>query len=301
MDIRLCLNPNSFPATSCEQAYQLFEDCWQGVLALNQGSDRYFLYLDTRQSNELDDFSLAESFTYKDFLNLLLENKERELYRFLMEMESKSPALDHLDDGLLEDITSYKFYMSEYAVTDSLSETLSLAYFLDAILLSINTSSQWDNHQIDIARIEDDGRYIDEKLMLHHIARQEHGELLFDLFDKDDVEQLCNNTVLTDEFRHWYQGLSDENKRRVKDKLRLACQERLFQGGEPLFKTLSSSDGIREIRFRAYSGGAIRILFKVLNEAKHAILLGFIKKSNSEGYDEKISKAEKLFAQLQAS
>ena len=297
MDISLCLNPNSFPAASAEQAYQLFEDSWQGVLALYQSGDRYLLYLDTLSNDNLYDFCLAESFTYDDFLNRLMMRGERDLYSFLTQLEDKSPALDHLDAETLDDIASYSFYMPDHPVPKH-ADTFSLAYFLDAILLSINTAPQWANHQVTIARVADDGRYIDEKLVLHHIATQTHGQQLFHQFSQDDLKTVCAQAVMTTEFVTWYQELIAENKRRVLDKCKLAC-ERHFQGAKPLFDSLTNSDGIREIRFSAYSGGAIRILFKAMSDTKHAILLGFIKKSNSEGYDENIPKAEKLFRQLQ--
>ena len=297
MEHRLCLNPNSFPAASAEIAYSLFNDALQGVLELNQGGDRYVFYLDTRQGYDLQNFPLAESFTYHDFMQQLMENGEMDLYLFLIELEDKSPALNYLADELIEEIANYSFYIPNCAVLDY-ADTLSLAYFLDAILLSINTSSQWANPQVTIARIADDGRYIDEKLTLHHIATQAHGQHLFQQFSQDDIKAVCAQTVMTAEFVTWYQELIAENKRRVLDKCKLAC-ERQFQGAKPLFDSLTNSDGIREIRFSAYSGGAIRILFKALSDTRHAILLGFIKKSNNEGYDENIPKAEKLFRQLQ--
>jgi hypothetical protein len=212
-------------------------------------------------------------------------------------LEDKSPALDHLDSETLDDIASYSFYMPDHPAPKH-ADTFSLAYFLDAILLSINTAPQWANHQVTIARVADDGRYIDEKLALHHIATQTHGLQLFQQFSQDDIKAVCAQAVMTAEFVTWYQELIAENKRRVLDKCKLAC-ERHFQGAKPLFDSLTNSDGIREIRFSAYSGGAIRILFKAMSDTKHAILLGFIKKSNSEGYDENIPKAEKLFRQLQ--
>ena len=297
MDISLCLNPNSFPAASAEQAYQLFEDSWQGVLALYQSGDRCILYLDTLSSDNLYDFSLAESFTYDDFLSLLMARGERDLHNFLTQLEDKSPALDYLDTETLDDIASYSFYMPNHPIP-RYADTFSLAYFLDAILLSINTSPQWASHQVTIARIANDGRYIDEQLHLHHIATQTHGQQLFQQFSQDDIKAVCTQAVMTVEFVSWYQELAAENKRRVFDKFKLAC-ERQFQGAKPLFDSLINSDGIREIRFSAYSGGAIRILFKAMSDAKHAILLGFIKKSNSGGYTENIPKAEALFHQLQ--
>lgn len=303
MEHRLCLNSNSFPANSAESAYQLFSDALQGALELNQGKDRYVLYLDTPQEYDLQDFPLAESFTYRDFMQQLMMAGEMDLYVFLDQSEDKSPALQYLDDELIEESASYLFYMPDYPMdqeknASSLSDTLSLAYFLDAILLSINTSPQWASHQVTIARIANDGRYIDEQLHLHHIATQTHGQQLFQQFSQDDIKAVCTQAMMTVEFVSWYQELAAENKRRVFDKFKLAC-ERQFQGAKPLFDSLINSDGIREIRFNAYPGGTIRVLFKAMSDAKHAILLGFIKKGDNAGYAENIPKAQKLFRQLQ--
>ena len=64
-----------------------------------------------------------------------------------------------------------------------------------------------------------------------------------------------------------------------------------------MFKTLINADGIREIRFDAYPGGAIRILFKKIGE-KQAILTGFIKKRRDEGYKQDIAVAKELYKQF---
>lgn len=296
MDYRLCLNPDSFTATSAQQAYVLFNDSLQGVLALNQGNDRYTLYLDTADGYVFTDFPLAPDFTVSDFMAQLMHDGEMDLYLFLAELEDKSPALDYVEDNLLDDISQYQFYMPDYPVLTQ-ADTLSFTYFLDAILLSINTSPQWNNHQISIARITDDGRYRDEALLLHHIATQEHGQRLAQQFSQKDISTICASAILTQDFLQWYQQLIAENKRRVLDKCKLAC-ERQFQGAKPLFDSLNDSDGIREIRFNAYTGGAIRILFKAMSDARYAILLGFIKKSDNEGYEYNILKAKELFRQL---
>lgn len=296
MEYCFCLNPNSFPANSPTQAYQLFNDALQGVLELNQGSDRYTLYLDTLENCNLHSFSLAESFKYSDFMEQLMNEGERDLYSFLTELEDKSPALDYIEEEVLADISSYSFYIPETPILEQ-ADTLALAYFLDAILLSINTADCWADHQVAISRIAEDGRYIDEKLTLHHISTHFHGRQLFEKFSQDDIKSVCSQAVMTDEFIIWYNSLSPENKRRVFDKFKLAC-ERKFQGAKPLFDSLNNSKGLREIRFGAYAGGAIRVLFKAVSDKKHAILLGFIKKSDSEGYSDNIPKAEALFESL---
>lgn len=72
-------------------------------------------------------------------------------------------------------------------------------------------------------------------------------------------------------FREWYNQLDANNRHRVYKKIQLAAQRR-FAGGEPLFKNLENGEGMRELRFSAYPGGAIRILFVDLSDGGKAIL-----------------------------
>lgn len=294
MDHILCLNTNSFPAESAEQASVLFEDALQGVLELNSGGDRYTMYLDSIQQSDLDGFLLAKSFTFSDYKEQLLINQDMDLYLFLLELEDKSPALDYLEQEILDDIFNYSFYMPSQPSLD-FPDVLSLAYFLNANLLSINTSEQWKHEQIHISRVTDNGQFIDERLILNHISKAEHGKILYESLQHVDLRDVSESNVLSDEFLAWYEELSIENKSRASEKYKLAC-ERCFDGGEPLFKTLT--DGLREIRFSAYPGGAIRILFKRLKGGNQAILVGFIKKSNTAGYDENMPKALEIFDKL---
>lgn len=86
------------------------------------------------------------------------------------------------------------------------------------------------------------------------------------------------------------------NRHRVREKLQLSHQ-RAFQGGKPLFESLAGTSGFREIRFHAFAGGAIRILFKTHGD-QCAILTGFIKKSDNDGYAEHIPIAEQEWLNL---
>ncbi len=294
MDHQICLNTNSFPALSAEQAYILFNDALQGMLQLNDGGDRFTLYLDSEEL--LNEFKLAENYTYVDFTTQLHDASEIDLYLFLLELVDKSPALDFIDDEVINEMAEYSFYMPRFPSSDN-GEVFSLAYFLSATLLSIKSSKQWSSKQLNIARISDDGRYIDETLSLNNIACEDHGRSHFEGFKYVDINAICDNCLVSEYFVDWYEDLTTDNKHKVVDKYRLAV-EREFNGGEPLFKTLADGNGMREIRFSAYSGGAIRILFKSCLENKQAILLGFIKKSNNEGYAENIPKAHSIYDEL---
>ena len=294
MDHIVCLNSNSFPATNSEQAYELFNDSLQGLLALNAGNDRYIIYHDSVTSEPLAEFQLSQDFTYTAFKQELLEKDEQDILLFLEEFEDKSPAIDFLSEDIFDDLSTYSFYMPQYAAV-KYPDVFGIAWFIPAILLSINTDELWNRHKLSIARISEDGRYINERLTLKNIARCEHGKSLYKEFHHRDINTICKISLLTNDFIGWYEEQTDENKVRIQDKLKLAC-ERQFNGGEPLFNTLHNADGLREMRFSAYPGGAIRILFKALEQSKHGILVGFIKKNNTEGYPEHITKAKALLA-----
>lgn len=292
MDHIVCLNSNSFPAPDSSKAYDLFNDSLQGALALNTGTDRYILYHDSASSELLETFELSQAFTYFDFKQQLISSGEHDLFLFLEEIEDKSPAMDYLPDDVVEELTNYSFYMPNYGAANN-SEVFGIAWFMHAILLSIDTDEQWRSHEILIARTGD-GQYIDEKLSIKNIAKYEHGQLLFDEFNKVDIQDSCGECFFTDDFLNWYEEQTDDNKVRVRGKLKLAC-ERGFNGGKPLFDNLDNAQGLREIRFSAYPGGAIRILFKSLGGSEHAILVGFIKKNDNEGYASNIVRANDLF------
>ena len=294
MDHIVCLNSNSFPAANSDKAYGLFNDSLQGLLALNTGADRYMIYHDSSASEPLAEFQLSQAFTYSDFKEKLRDKGEDDLFLFLEEFEDKSPAIDFLSDDIVDDLGCYSFYMPQYAAV-KYPDVFGIAWFVPAILLSIYTDEQWNSHKISIARASDDGQYIDEELTIKNIARYEHGQSLHHEFHQIDIKNVCKASMLTNDFVSWYEEQTKDNKVRIQDKLKLAC-ERQFNGGTPLFDNLKNADGLREIRFSAYPGGAIRILFKALGNSKHAILVGFIKKNNNEGYVENIAIAKALFA-----
>jgi len=294
MEHVICFNTNSFPALTSDDAYRLLLDSIYGVLELNLGGDKFVFCLDSNGPS-LSDLSISEDFTYFDFIEKT-KNEDMDLYNFLLEVEDKSPVLDTLKDDELDDITEFTFYAKNHAVKENVNNDIySIAWFLSATLLSINTDEAWRSNKIEICRVLGDGRYIeDEFLCLNNISSQEHGKSIYESFIKqDDIKDILIEHYFSEELIEWYAELTVENKKRVLDKLTLSC-EREFNGGEPLFKNLDNANGLREIRFRAYSGGAIRILFKSQGD-KQAILFGFIKKNNTEGYEHAIEKANELY------
>ena len=296
MEHVICLNSNSFPAENKGAAIELFEDALQGILALNGGVDRYALFHDDQNGGDLNSFQLAQGFSFQEFKDELENNNDMDLLLFLEEVDDKSPALDHIAEDVFDDIAAFSFYVPGQPLPQ-FPDVLGLSWFLQAVLLSIPTQEHWNSDQIFIARTED-GTYVDEQLTLKNISRLEHGQKIFDDSNAVNILDICQNCHVTSDFINWYEDLKPENKIRVIDKLKLAVN-REFNGGEPLFKTLIDADGLREIRFSAYAGGAIRLLFKSLSGGQQAILLGFLKKSNGEGYSSNIDAANELYGEIE--
>lgn len=294
MDHAICININSFPAPTIEQGKALFNDAIQGVLELYEERDRFFFYLESNVGDLLD-LQISNDYTYEQFIE---ECDDVDLQSFLYEIEDKSPALDYLSEDQLERVVEYKFFV-EGEPLDKFPDVYGLAWVVSGFLLSINTKKCWSNSEITIGRFdEDSGKPVRDTLSLKNISTLEHGIEHYRLMNVQDIDQIFQPNILSHNFKQWFNNdLTKENRYRVIEKLSLACN-RKFQGGEPLFKTLE--DGLREVRFDAYDGGAIRVLFKKLKNDSHALLVGFIKKSNKEGYDTAKTQAFKIFKDFSA-
>ncbi|EIK3125032.1 TPA: hypothetical protein JLK91_004001 [Escherichia coli] len=294
MEHLICINTNSFPASSTDDAKEMFTDAIEGVLELNEGQDRFTFYLDTPDNNSLAEFELADGYTFEEYTKDI-ESSNMDLYAFLLEVEDKSPAIENVSDDVFESISTFSFYVKGSAV-DRFCDVFSFAWFMSATLLSLNSDEKWSSESINVCRTEN-GEYLLEDLFLNNISTFEHGRMLYDKYHTINLDEICGQHYIDKDFRAWFEGLDNDNARRVADKLELACK-REFQGGEPLFKNLHNASGIREIRMNAYPGGALRILFKHYKDNLQAILIGFIKKNNSEGYDTAIELAEERFGQI---
>ncbi len=296
IDHFLCLNTNSFPAQNEQEAYDLLIEALQGILHLNTGEDRFTLYIDL-PNDDLDDFLIAPNYTYQNFKDELLEKGEQDLLGFLLSVKDFSPALDHVEEEVFEEVASYSFYIVDQGVEPN-NDIFGLCWFLPATLLSIKTAQRWNQETVPIARTDSSGSYIDEDLSIKNISCIDHGKAhKTELLSANEtlLEDICDRAIFSDTITNWHRHQTEENKRRIIDKISHACQKN-FQGGEPLFKSLE--DGYREVRFRAYPSGAIRIIFKTKPDGRHAILNGWIKKNNTEGYKQAKSEAKKIFEKL---
>lgn len=260
---------------------------------MNTGSDRFILHIDKVDS--LRDFLISENFTFDDYLQELENRNEFDLLSFLAELEDKCPMLDYINDEVFEQASGYSFYIPDSPVPQN-PDIFSITYFLNAVLLSIETSNLWCSPTLKIIRTAD-GRFLGEHLELNNISNTEHGNFHFKRLNDLKIEDSSDKCIFSDEFKIWFSQQSQENKVRIFQKLELAHNKE-FNGGEPLFSSLNNAYGMREIRFSAYPGGAIRILFKAAKNAQQIILVGFIKKSNSEGYDQNIIEAKEILDKL---
>lgn len=292
MDYQICINKNSFPADSDENAINLLEDALQGVLRLQEKADRFFFYLDSNNQILLD-FEIAKHFTFENFLQRITDP---DMKLFLSEIVDKSPALDNLTLEQVDEIACYSYYAKDRPL-DVYPDVYGLALVISGYLLSINTESYWQKIEIEIARNDEIGRPILEKLKLRHISTFLHGEYYYNQQKNIDINELVKPHFISNELLTWIEQQIPENKNRIIDKLRQSVI-REFEGAEPLFKNLIDFDGMREIRFSAYTGGAIRILFKHVEAKKYALLLGFIKFRDNEGYNAAKIKAASIYHEM---
>ncbi|AKX46117.1 hypothetical protein AKN94_01075 [Thiopseudomonas alkaliphila] len=290
MDLAICINTNSLPAATSELGKKLMIDSLAGVLQLIvTGNERVHFYYDSN-SQELLDLKLAENYSYEDFIS---DCGDVDLQAFLYEVEDKSPALDTLTEEQFSEVSEYALYIPNQPL-DAQRDIYSLAWVLDGYLLSLATAERWNCHEIRTNKQGEHGQYVDDFLLLKNIANEAHGRLHFERAQYIDLANIVAPHCISNELKQWFDQQSKENQRVIVNKLKLAT-EKGFQGAEPLFKPLSNSTTLREIRFSAFAGGAIRILFRNYQEEKYLLLTGFIKHSNKEGYDTHIPLAEKIY------
>lgn len=295
MDHYFVFNALSFPAGDAATAIRLLIDAARGMLQVGGDDDRFALYADV--THPLSRFVIAPDFSYGDFLKELEHRGEQDLLLALLEIEDKSPALDYLADDELDELASQCFYFPDAPYAGSI-DIIALAWHLDAALLSIATSDRWNNGQVEFAKyIEGDTNTAPS--YLNNISCRAHGERLGAALRNEgqSLSMRFPGCQFSGQFLQWESDLPADLRRRVAAKFALADAKQ-FQGGEPLFKTLKDAEGIRELRFSAVQGGAIRILFDQLPDGKQGILVGFIKKSDSEGYSEAISTAKELLNKM---
>jgi hypothetical protein len=298
MDHNFVFNTISLPASDAGAAFSLLLDATKGMLAVGSGNDRYALYADNEP--DLQSYEVTAGYTYGDFLDELARHNEDDLRVALLEIDDKSPMLEFISEGQFQEIASTAFYFPEEPYETSI-DILGIAWYLDATLLSIGTSEKWRAPEVEFAEFTE-GTPSTGNSYLRNVSCQGHGISLRAQFEPardvplSDIFLTCR---FSDRFLEWDNSLPLDLKRRIRNKLTLA-EEKKFLGGKPLFDTLTGADGLREMRFSAVQGGAVRVLFGSLPNNNHAVLVGFIKKSDGEGYSEAITSAKGLWAKMKS-
>lgn len=292
MDHNFVFNTLSLPAKSAAIAFTLLMDTMKGMLAVGADDDRRAVYSD--QTLDLNSCIIAPDTTYADFLTQLDTIGEQDLQLALMEVDDKTPMFDFVTDEQLEEIASVAYYFPDEAYEGSI-DILAMAWYLDATLLSVGTTEKWCANEVEFVEFTS-GKPMIGGAFLRNISSFKHGCFLNQQYETISCKSIAE-TFLTccfsADFLTWVDGLAADLQSRIREKLALA-EAKKFQGGKPLFDTLASADGLREMRFSAVQGGAVRILFDLLPTGKYAILVGFVKKSKSEGYEQAIKAAQTL-------
>ncbi|MBE0509077.1 MAG: type II toxin-antitoxin system RelE/ParE family toxin [Marinospirillum sp.] len=292
MDLIFCINTNSFPAANQQSGQTLFDNAIQGVLELaDAGQGRCQFYYDSN-GESLHTLEIARGFTYEKFVDA----SEPDLQLFLLEVEDKSPALDALSSDQIEEMAANSYYLPGQAM-DAHPDVYALAWVTSGYLLSLATEAKWQGDTIKICKADEQGRFVDDYLLLKNVADQAHGRQHYQQLYAINLDVILSGHQASNEFKAWFAELDNANQKIVADKLKLAV-EKGFQGGNPLFDSLSNGSGLREIRCSAFAGGAIRILFKHHTDATYALLNGFIKHSDNEGYARYVPMAERIYNNL---
>lgn len=295
MNFNFVLNTLSLPASNPEQAYNLMFDAIQGMFALSSGNDRFALYSSALDDNLIDSL-LSDDYSYNDFLDQLLEEGENDIHMALLDIEDKTPTFNAIQNQI-DSIANSAYFFPDRPYTGSV-DLLAIAWNLDAYLLSSATSDRWRSLKITFSQYTPESPPAKELPYIYNISCEAHGEELFSIFNPQiPFEQFFENCQFSNIFLDWLNKLHPSLQQRIKNKFHLATDKQ-FQGGEPLFKTLENANGIREMRFNAIEGGAVRILFKQLSDQRFYILYGFIKKSDNEGYDFAIQKSTELLQKI---
>lgn len=285
-------NSVSFFQAEDDTIFFKIESALEGLARIPVGDETAALYFDGKES--LLERKISKNLTVQDFV----ANSDREdLVSLLLELEDKANAIDEIPESQILSLPAFYFSGLGYEVS---IDFLAIAAELDGILFSVNSIEYFNNHEIHYATYLD-GDSSEKPFAIYSVFDVESGQSISDalhaIVEEVPLTDLLPQCDLSDDFSAWCGDLQLENNNIIRKKLTLA-RDRGFQGGEPLFKTLSNADGMRELRTRAFSGGAIRILFGSLKKDRIGILVGFIKKSNSDGYDENITQAKTIWAAM---
>jgi hypothetical protein len=290
-------NTTSFDQASDDSIFSQLQDALEGLIQIPNPNEVPSLYFDG--TTPLLDRSISPSYSVSDFILNLQERNLGELAQIFLELEDKADAINELPEDVLIGIAETAYYFTSIGYLGSV-DALALVAELDGILFSVKSCATWQSHEIEFSTYPP--HIFDQKpSIVFSVCDVKTAKLIASslVVVEEDVplSVLLPNCKFTDSFLDWTNKLTIENVTILRQKLKHAHQ-RSFEGGKPLFDTLNDADGMREVRMKAHAGGAIRVLFGPLGDGDIALLRGFIKKSNAEGYKTNIAAALKDWSPL---
>jgi hypothetical protein len=290
MNYEFCLNPLSLPVDTRENAKQYLNDIFCGIAGLSSSENNMVLYAD----KNIDETKISADWTYSDYKSDLLESNERDLAGFVLELETRSPFLDFINDGDFLQLAEYEMKMFRHSpMIGPEYDIIKFACLQNAILLSLPTNDLCRRSTISILITNATTNYTDEIVLLN----------IFDatfahIPQYNWKNNLSDTIVFSEAFNHWYSELTEKNKLHIANLLKRADEMR-FSGTIKQTKAIEGSEkAIREWRGGApdIGSGRIRILYKS-EQHKFYVLYGFIKTSENE-YVTAVKRAEYALAEL---
>lgn len=292
--IAYCYNKLSFNSSiSKDYAFRMLTNALQGIAYYNRKikSSGYIYFAD----NDIKDMCLCTNYSYLEYLKEL-EDKDKDLYEMILGMEDRAPYLNYITDE--NSIYKYNGCCIDGYETGNLSDLdlLLFAYISDSILISMNTHEIWNNNSVDIDVFKDN---IPNKVTLYNISCKGHGKELYQI-----TLQLpkIDDIVYMPQFQSFFEKAlinEDSRKRNIINSIRKASLYN-FNMANNLIKPISGSHiMLYELKCdHKSSGGTGRILFYKSNP-KIYFLLGWIKKSNDDGYEQYIKQAQDIVKSIE--
>jgi len=292
MEFKFVWNTTSFDEATDESIFSNLQEALEGLIRIPRANEIASLYFDG--STPLMYRKISPSYFVSDFITNLQNCNLGELAQVFLELNDKADAINSLPDEVINEMSNTSYFFTSMGYSGSI-DALALVSEIDGILFSIRSSETWQNHEIEFSTYPPP-EFDQKPSITFSVCDVKTGDLVAAALTKVDeacsLEDLLPNCIFTDAFLDWSKALTTENTAILRQKLNLAYQ-RSFEGGKPLFDTLTGADGMREVRMKAHAGGAIRVLFGALGGGRVFLLRGFIKKSDNEGYKTNIAGALK--------
>lgn len=202
MDLEMVLNELSLrsPATDIYVARQRMSDLMQTVLLAAKYGVRSII----RTQSNLDSEELALNYPIARWRND--SNVDIELRRFFRLLVTKSPFLEDISNQDIERSVS----LSDFFHNKDQAIGLGVAYWLDALPISLRSEPRWyDSHlQIRIAQIDDSGEMTDTVEEIIHASTddhiREHLGWINDRLRKDDQISVRDGMAIWKHKEDWF-------------------------------------------------------------------------------------------------